>query len=221
MSTPQETQHPRAAILDAAMQLFGKRGYTGTTMRDIATAVSMLPGSLYAHIDGKETLLVELVEYGIEQFLAVEKIIAEQPESPLLRMRAAIKAHIAVLAENPERALVVFHQWRFLSEANLPRAVEKRSRYQQIFTKIVTDGIKCGEFSDKLDSRLAVFTILGALNWTAEWYSPTGSLNVDEIGERLADTLIGGLINGGQPALAEIVKPPIKKTAAKKPGATS
>jgi len=203
------------------MQLFGKRGYTGTTMRDIATAVSMLPGSLYAHIDGKETLLVELVEYGIEQFLTVEKIIAEQPESPLLRMRAAIKAHIAVLAENPEQALVVFHQWRFLSEANLPRALEKRSRYQQIFTRIVTDGIKCGDFSDKLDIRIAVFTILGALNWTAEWYSPTGSLNVDEIGERLADTLLGGLISGGQSALAEAVKPTTKKAVVKKPNATS
>ena len=198
------------------MQLFGKRGYTGTTMRDIATAVSMLPGSLYAHIDGKETLLVELVEFGIEKFLTIEKVIAEQPEAPILRMRAAIKAHIAVLAENPERALVVFHQWRFLSEANLPRAVEKRSRYQQIFTKIVTDGIKCGDFSDTLDSRIAVFTILGALNWTAEWYSPTGSLDIDEIGERLADTLLGGLVSGGQAASSGAAKPVAKRASVKK-----
>ena len=52
----------RGSILEEATRLFGAQGYTGTTMRDIAAAVGVLPGSLYAHIDGKETLLLEIVE---------------------------------------------------------------------------------------------------------------------------------------------------------------
>ncbi len=217
MTIAQDPVHPREAILDAAMQLFGKRGYNGTTMRDIANAVSMLPGSLYAHIDGKETLLVELVESGIERFLAIEQMLEALPLSPLVRMRAAIKAHVMVVAENPGRALVVFHQWRFLSEPNLPRALEKRNRYQKIFTGIVSDGISSGDFSGSLDSRVAVFAILGALNWTAEWYSPRGPDSPEAIGEKLADTMIAGLVHVGRDSTATpaAVTAPIKTRAGK------
>src|SRR6202034_4054617 len=59
----------RVAIADTAVRLFSEHGYTGTTMRDIAEAVGVLPGSLYAHIDSKETLLLKIVSDGIAQFL--------------------------------------------------------------------------------------------------------------------------------------------------------
>ena len=61
---------PREAIRDAAMHLFGKQGYTGTSMRDIANAVGVLPGSLYAHIESKEALLVDIVADGIGRFIS-------------------------------------------------------------------------------------------------------------------------------------------------------
>ena len=183
---------PREAILEAAITLFGKRGFTGTTMRDIAKEVGVLPGSLYAHIDSKETLLDEIVELGIESFLAIEASIPTAGTGTE-KLRAAIKAHVAVAASNPGRSLVVFHQWRFLTEPNLTRALNKRRRYQQIFVRLIDDGIADGSFAHGLDSRIAVFTILGALNWVPEWYSPTGHFNPEEIGDKLADILLSGL----------------------------
>ena len=44
---------PMNAIVDAAVRIFSERGYNATTMRDIAKAVGILPGSLYAHIESK------------------------------------------------------------------------------------------------------------------------------------------------------------------------
>jgi len=65
----------REVIADVAVRLFGEHGYTGTTMRDIAEAVGVLPGSLYAHIDSKETLLLEIVKDGIaERFAELRKM---------------------------------------------------------------------------------------------------------------------------------------------------
>jgi AcrR family transcriptional regulator len=194
VSTEKVSPRPREAILEAAMRLFSERGYTGTTMRDIAGAVGVLPGSLYAHIDGKETLLVEIIESGIEKFLAIERLVEASTEPADVRMRAAIKAHIATVAQNPERMLIVFHQWRFLGEANRARAVGMRRRYARIFTRIVNDGIETGVFDKDLDPRIAVFSILGALNWTPEWYSPGGSMSADAIGEQMANTLLCGLL---------------------------
>jgi TetR/AcrR family transcriptional regulator, cholesterol catabolism regulator len=193
------TQRPRQAIIDAAIALFGKRGFAGTTMRDIASDVGVLPGSLYAHIDSKETLLDEIVELGIESFLAIEEAIPKS--APVVeKLRAAIKAHVAVAAESPGRSLVVFHQWRFLTEPNLTRALNKRRRYQQIYVRLVDEGIADGTLARNLDSKIAVFALLGALNWVPEWYSPAGHFNPVEVGEKLADILLEGLLPPRAPA---------------------
>jgi len=192
-SEPASAPTPREAIVDVAVRLFGEKGYNATTMRDIAKAVGILPGSLYAHIDSKETLLIEIVEKGIERFLAIERLLAASEESPGARMRTAICEHIRVVAENPERTLVVFHQWRFLSGPNRVRAIAMRRRYAKAFIKIVNDGIANGDFSSALHPRLAVFGILGALNWAPEWYSPSGPMSAEEVGQKMADSLVDGL----------------------------
>jgi AcrR family transcriptional regulator len=190
-----EVSRSRTLIMDVAMHLFGVQGYTGTTMRDIAKAVGVLPGSLYAHISSKETLLVEIVDAGISSFIAAVEQHAHSERPAKARMRSAIKAHIAVVAENPERSLVVFHQWRFLSERNLALAVEKRRRYEKAFIRILEDGVKSGEFNRDTNIRIAVMSMLGALNWTPEWYSPKGPATPAQLGDMMADTLLAGILD--------------------------
>jgi AcrR family transcriptional regulator len=162
-------------------------------MRDIATAVGVLPGSLYTHIDGKETLLLEIVEGGIDKFLALGYAAVAGPGNAEERLRALIRGHVAIVAQNAERTLVVFHQWRYLTGDNLDRIVEKRRQYELIMTTVVQDGSREGLFSSKLHLKTAVLGLLGALNWTAEWYKPDGPDSAEEIGERLADAIMFGL----------------------------
>jgi len=184
---------PRDSILEVATGLFSESGYAGTTIRDIAKAVGVLPGSLYAHIDNKETLLFEIAEAGIDRFLAATEAI-ERSIEPAERMRLAIKAHLAVVAENPQRTLVVFHQWRYLTGPNRARIVDKRQRYEDFYRALMRDGMASGDFGARLDPKIAVLSLLGALNWTAEWFKPDGPADAEEIGDRLADTLLWGIL---------------------------
>jgi TetR/AcrR family transcriptional regulator, cholesterol catabolism regulator len=188
-----EAAGPREAIMDAAMHLFGKQGYSGTSMRDIAGAVGVLPGSLYAHIASKEALLVDIVEDGINRFLAAVRPYAGSDAPPTDKLRAMVVAHVAVVADNPERSLVVFHQWRFLGDDNIQAAIGKRRDYEQAFIGVIEEGMKSGAFRANLNRRIAVLTILGALNWTPEWLSPDGSLSPEDVGGLIADTLLMGV----------------------------
>ncbi len=194
--TPTKGLSTRAAITDVAVRLFSERGYSGTTMRDIAEAVGVLPGSLYAHIESKETLLLEIVSDGIAQFLAIEKSLEGARQSAETLLRKAIRGHIEAVVKDPERSLVVFHQWRFLSEPNLASAIAMRRRYANGFVKIINAGKAEGAFSAKLDTRIAVFGILGALNWIPEWYSPDGPSNAAQISDQMAAALLFGLRDG-------------------------
>ncbi|HEV7312524.1 TetR/AcrR family transcriptional regulator [Sphingopyxis sp.] len=185
---------PRGSILNAAMHLFGKQGFTGTSMRDIGNAVGVLPGSLYAHIDSKDALLVAIVADGIRRFLAAVEPHANGEGDPVARLRRMIVAHLEVVADNPERSLVVFHQWRFLGPDNLPGAVEQRREYERMFVKVVEEGVREGRLRADFNRRVVVLTMLGALNWTPEWFSPDGRLSPAEVGELMADTLLGGIL---------------------------
>jgi TetR/AcrR family transcriptional regulator, cholesterol catabolism regulator len=200
MSARANLTKPREAILEVATHLFGEKGYAGTTMRDIASAVGVLPGSLYAHIDGKETLLTEIVEVGFDRFLAMAADIASSSEPADVRLRRAIKEHVKAVADSRERTMVVLHQWRFLTGANYDAVVDKRRTYQQSFERIIDDGVESGRFRPDLDRHVAVFAILGALNWVPEWFSPDGPAGAEEVGDRLADTLLSGLVGTGAPA---------------------
>lgn len=181
--------------MEEATRLFGAQGYTGTTMRDIATAVGLLPGSLYTHIEGKESLLLEIVETGIDKFLALGYSAVAGSESAEQRLRQLVKGHVAIVAQNPERTLVVFHQWRYLTGENRKRVVEKRRQYEAILTTVVEDGRQSGLFNRRLDLKVSVLGLLGALNWAAEWYNPEGPDTSEEIGTRLADALLEGVLN--------------------------
>lgn len=185
---------PRVAIMNVAMHLFGKQGFNGTSMRDIANAVGLLPGSLYAHINSKDAVLLEIVSDGVGRFISAVEPHVTADGDPVDRLRKMIGAHVEVVADNPERSQVVFHQWRFLSADNLPQAIERRQRYESCFVKVVEEGLRAGQIRQDLNLRIAVLTILGALNWTPEWFSPGGRLSAAEIGDLMADTLLAGIL---------------------------
>ena len=194
LATTTTSNGSRQSIVDAAMHLFGQQGYSGTSMRDIANAVGVLPGSLYAHIDSKEALLVDIVEDGIHRFLSAVQPHVESAAAPIAKLRAMIVAHVEVVADNPERSLVVFHQWRFLGAASKPSAIQKRRDYETAFATVVEEGMAAGIFRTGINRRIAVLTVLGALNWTPEWLSPEGRLSPADVGALMADTLLGGIL---------------------------
>lgn len=185
-------------IIEVATRLFGERSYPSTSMRDISEAVGILPGSLYTHISSKEVLLLQIVETGIDKYLEAVTPIATSSAPADARMQAAVKAAVAVATENIEQTVVSTHQWKYLNEANRARVMEKRIAYEKLFTRIVDDGIKSGVFRPTGNPKLAVFALIGMLNWVPEWYSPTGPNSVDDIGDALADLALAGLT--GSPA---------------------
>lgn len=185
----------REAIFAAATRLFGERGYSGTTMRDIAKAVGILPGSLYAHIQSKEAVLVEIIEGGVDRFNDAVTEIHAHGLAPEVALRAAVHRHLEIVADNPQRTLIVFHQWRFLSVDSRARLLLKRAAYEEFFTATLREGVTAGVFDARLDLKVTVLGILGALNWTPEWYSPDGPAAPGEIADKIADSLLGGVLS--------------------------
>ena len=60
--TKEEAAKTRAAIVDAGLACFDRRGIAGTTLADIATEAGVTKGAIYHHFAGKEAILHEIRE---------------------------------------------------------------------------------------------------------------------------------------------------------------
>lgn len=180
-------------IRQEAIRLFGEKTYPAVGMRDISNAVGLLPGSLYVHISSKEEILLAIVEQGIHNYLDAMTPIVESDLPASVRLREAIKAHMRVLASTREQTRVTFNQWTYLSDGNQQTVVELRRQYEDLFNRLLDDGVKSGEFRPPRHQHISVLAIIGMLNSATEWFSPTGALSADEIGEVLASGALLGL----------------------------
>src|SRR5512141_3087375 len=110
------TETPRRQqIEDAASTLFRERGYAATSVRDIAQALNMQGGSLYAHVASKEDVLWSIVIRAAARFHAAVDPVAASSAPPAERLRSMIRAHVDVVTSTQRDAAVFLHEWRLLS----------------------------------------------------------------------------------------------------------
>jgi TetR/AcrR family transcriptional regulator, cholesterol catabolism regulator len=185
-------QTRRRQIEDVASALFSSRGYAATSMRDIARALDLQGGSLYAHIPSKEAVLAAIVEEAAEEFHAAVRPVAERPGPAAERLREMIAAHVRVVTGGRERAKVFLFEWSFLGEERRAAVTRSRAAYQAYFERVVAEGVAAGELR-AADPRLAAVFILSAMNAMAHWYRPDGALGPDALAGHYADLFLRGL----------------------------
>ncbi|WP_376792412.1 TetR/AcrR family transcriptional regulator [Thermoflexus sp.] len=183
----------RRDILRAAGRLFSQRGYYGTSIRDIARAIRLQGGSLYAHIASKEELLWEIVDEAAQAFLSGLEPIVRSEHPPLEKLRRAVAAHLRVVTERQDAAVVFNHEWRALSPKRRSEILARRDAYEAMFREILREGIEAGVFRPDLDVPLLTRFILTALNGVAVWYNPKGPLSPAQIAEAFTDWIVQGM----------------------------
>jgi AcrR family transcriptional regulator len=180
----------RSQILQMAGHLFSQRGYHATSIRDLAKALNLQGGSLYAHIASKEELLLEVVRQAAARFQEVLKSLPQA--GPKEKMAALVKGHLRVIAEELPRATVFFHEWKHLSPPLLKEAKALRDRYEEGVRRVIAEGVERGVFR-VANLRLATLFVLSALNWTYQWYRPEGPMSLEELAEAYAQMVLKAL----------------------------
>ncbi len=182
----------RQQIEEAASALFRERGYPATSVRDIAQALNLQGGSLYAHVASKEDVLWSIVERAADQFDAAVGPIAESGIPAPARLRAMVRAHVGVITGDLGNAASFLHEWRFLSPERRAAMNARRDRYERRFRRVIREGVTAGDFAP-LDPRMTSMAVLSALNGIATWYRPAGDRRADDIAADYADLFLRSL----------------------------
>ncbi len=180
----------REEILHAALRAFRERGYHATTLDDIAGRLGVRNTALYHYFPDKEAILYRCHRESLGE---LDRILSEARRLPTPRERLThvIREHVRVMIETLEGSPLAF-EVTSLSPRRQASIIAARDRYERSVRRIVEEGIRRGAFRG-VDAKVAVFAILGAINWIARWYRPGGALRASDLGEQFADQLLGGL----------------------------
>ncbi len=190
-----------------------RNGYEAATMKDIAAAVNLTAASLYHHFRNKDTLLLAVLEVGLESVIAQIEPIACSDAPSDEKLRAMIRAHVVGLTEHTSVGAAMVFEIRALMNVKAPGKgstpddreafqafinrrsafFARRDAFEEQFRAVVREGIARGTFRP-VDVPIFVKTLLGAHNWVGVWYKPEGRLNGAQIADLIADTMLRGVL---------------------------
>jgi AcrR family transcriptional regulator len=180
----------RSELTREAARLFAEKGYHGTSIGDLAAAMGVQKGSLYAHIDSKQDLLWELARGGAAAFHAALDAIPE--ELPVTeRIRLALRAHLRVVAEQLDVATVFVREWRYLDAGRQEEFLAERRRYEERIRELFREGRELGHLRPDLDEAVAALLFLSAANWAYTWLRP--GRDTDALADRFYALLVDGM----------------------------
>ena len=180
-----------------AARLFAEKGYHGTSIGDVAAAMGVRKGSLYAHIASKQDLLYETMREGATAFHGILDDIPERL-SATEKLRLALRGHLRLVAEQLDVATVFVQEWKYLEGGRLEEIAGERRRYEQRIRELFREGRELGELRSDLDEAAAALLFLSAANWAYTWLRE--GTDTDALADRLFALLVDGTRGYSTPA---------------------
>ncbi len=177
-----------------AARLFRRQGFEATSTRDIAAAVGMHSGSPFYHFESKGALLYAVMEEGMRSAIARQADAlqsheprgAEAPRTPfpaddsLVHIRRLIRAHFeTLLGPGNDFVPVMLYESRSLSAAQRSSLASLQAQYESTWTPFLEALHASGHL--RAPVKLARMLILGALNWSVQWFDVRKGASLDEL----------------------------------------
>ena len=194
INTEDTAKNKRDEILIQAANLFRKKGFSGTSMQDIARDVGILKGSIYYYFNSKNEIFREVLNKGISPVLKNAEFIMAKDLSPAEKLRELLRSHIDYIIHDNYSLILYFQEKEKISLQETKKYIESRNRYEKIFKDLLAQGIKQGVFP-KVDITLTVYAILGMCNWIVQWYNPKGSRSPKDIIEHMVYLICDLMLN--------------------------
>jgi AcrR family transcriptional regulator len=190
-----KSEETRARLLDAAATVFSDKGYAGARLADIAERAGMHTPGVYYYFPSKEDLVEEVLRVGVARARGyVQERVAALPDgTPALdRLRAAIEGHVLTVLEIGDYTSANIRIFGQVPDDVRARHLADQRAYGNVWRALLEDARAAGEIRADLDLGVIRMLILGALNWTAEWYRP-GPRTATEVAREATAMICDGL----------------------------
>ena len=159
-------------ILEAAMKVFVKNGFSETRMEDIAENSGLSKGAIYHHYKSKKDLFLALIDFWEEYFffkIFFNKDVESKKSADLLRDMAS-----DMIETFKTRKYILLAELEFWSLANHDEDVRAKTealyiKLMKLIRTIISKGVSSNEFK-KLDVDVAALSVMTSLQGVI-WFS--------------------------------------------------
>ncbi|SFD93883.1 transcriptional regulator, TetR family [Bacillus sp. OV194] len=181
-------------ITECSIRLFEKKGFSETSIQDIVDALGVTKGTFYYYFASKEELLMNIHNRYIDELLnQQERIISDETKSSKEKLFEIVYALIGNIRQAGASAKVFFREIKNLNEERLSLIIPKRDRFRFNLEQLIHDGIENGEFRSDLNESIVTFGVLGAANWSYQWFNPDGMMSEREVAEIFVEMILNGI----------------------------
>jgi TetR/AcrR family transcriptional regulator, cholesterol catabolism regulator len=188
-----DPEQTRQALIDAAVRLFGERGFHGTSVQELVDAAGVTKGAFYHHFGSKEEALHEIHDAFIDAHIARQRVILERYASAHEQLYHLMLTAVRVIATYRPHVEVFFHERNILTGEAYDRVRAKRDEAMGAYRTVLQRGVDTGEFREDIAPSIAAFGIVGMVDWTYMWLKPDGARTPDEIGHEFAVLALRGV----------------------------
>ncbi|MGA3401226.1 MAG: TetR/AcrR family transcriptional regulator [Acetobacteraceae bacterium] len=194
--------YKRERIIEEAVKLFYARGFTGTTLDDIAAELGVTKPFIYTHFRSKVELLAALCTPTIELSLGAVENAAKQPGRPSERLYRAVVDFTHVVLSRQANIAIFFREEKNLAPEALAEINALRKKFDRVLSELLAEGVAAGAFH-VADVNLAALAIGGMISWAYTWHRPGGRLKLEEMCRRMADLALQ-MVGARHDAVAQV-----------------
>lgn len=190
-----ELNETRSQIERVAIDLFAKRGYSGTSIRDICEASGVTRPVLYYYFTNKEHLYVTLIEEAYSSFLVAVREVVEQNKDFLLKLKELIHVYFECSSYDANLLRLIFGAL-FGPQDETPKDFiwNLEDQHIQILIQLFNEGVEQG-FLASCPVETLVYQFLGSINIYLLAHLVRGKPFTQEIENHVFTLLMNGIKN--------------------------
>ena len=182
-------------ILRCATEVFCDKGFAAASIRDISRASGSSLAGLYYYFKSKDHLLFLIQQEAFSSLIAGLEEKLEGVRDPEQALRTFIANHLEHFVGNPKQAQVLSHESDTLKGPYQEEITALKRKYYRQCVSLV-EQLKQTRQLRGLNSRLAVLSLFGMMNWIYTWYNPAVDGDWEGIADPMAAIFLNGVLGG-------------------------
>jgi TetR/AcrR family acrAB operon transcriptional repressor len=197
--TKEDAALTRQMVLDAALKVFGRKGFSQSTLEEVAREAGLTRGAIYWHFKNKNEIFGAVLEVLYERSRERVIKVLQSEQSPLLKIRQLIGVFLRIISNEDEfRVIEEFHILEFQKAKELKELCkqhqEKMTEMRAVIRDLISEGIASGDFDNRLDPTITTWALISYLaGMKTAWLSGIADISIKENTDKLVDIFINGI----------------------------
>lgn len=182
----------REAIVEAAAELYARRGFLGASIADLAEACGSSKSLIYHYYSAKEDILFDVMASHIEELRAAVRAVGASPAPPADKLRALARRFMTLYARAASRQKVLLNEAGHLPPARRAEITASQRELVRAVEELLT-AVQPALASRPGGALPVAMLFFGMINWTHTWYDPAGPATPEAVADAAVDLVLGGL----------------------------